>query len=129
MRCFDRARTSFFEERQAQPANQTLNTLIDGPNNTQSAEKRIQNFIRKKIFQAENTSEVIDIVRDLAIIKALDLKQIIEHAERINPSKDLDKLDIIQKVQAKKIPGVKPLLLGKLVRRGRDDVEFIRETY
>ena len=32
-------------------------------------------------------------------------------------------------IQAKKIPGVKPLLLGKLVRRGRDDVEFIRETY
>ena len=32
-------------------------------------------------------------------------------------------------IQAKQIPGVKPLLLGKLVKRGRDDVEFIRETY
>jgi hypothetical protein len=32
-------------------------------------------------------------------------------------------------IEAKKIPGVKPLLLGKLVKRGRDDVEFIRQTY
>ena len=101
-RCSDRTRTSFFEERHAQPENQTLNTLIDGPNNTQSAVERIQSFIRKKILEAESYSESIDIVYYLAIIEALDLEQIIEHAERI--SKDLDTSDITQIVQAKKIP-------------------------
>jgi hypothetical protein len=32
-------------------------------------------------------------------------------------------------IQAKKIPGVKPLLVGKIVKRGPKNFEFIKETY